>query len=657
MHTLTQEKIIQSQAQSVVVEAQPGSGKTRILVERLVTYIQKYGIKPESIVAITFTEKAAHEIKERIQNKVDIPIEKCWISTIHGFCHRILRETTPIDFLILTQEQALFLKDQAIEQSLKELVDRRDPSVISLLSQDGFPKLKTLLMFLFSKRETLHFLKEDLKVDPLSLDFYKNLFCVFEHVKGHYEKAKQKRSAYDFDDLLIKCVELLKQNTLVLSHYRKLFKLIMVDEFQDTNDIQREIVEFFRDFVSLMIVGDPKQSIYRFRGAEVSLFYDVKQDMLQKEGFCFEMVENFRSTQRLIEFTNALFKPLLESRFQASLPARTQEFGNPIEYWKRKEDENTLTAEEGRIQEAAWMARHLKKVKKKTSSSSWSDMAILFRAMTFSHIYEEALTQEGIPWVRTDGGYVYESQEVCELVSLLKWVLNHQDDYALWNVCISSWSGLSSKVITSLGIERARRRLKLYDLLQEKKDIQKFLVLLQQLVEQKEKMSLEEWYRLLPLVLRIVREFEAQNPQSSWKDFLQYVEALQKYGIAASEPPQDIEQEGVRLLTIHQSKGLEFDTVLIPDMSYLPRGESSWVLIDKKLGFGLKGDAIYTEIKKQEQELDLAESKRLFYVAVTRAKNHLILSHSSKKPKIHTWARFMDDYKPLLMSYIQEGEF
>ena len=133
MHTLTQEKIIQSQAQSVVVEAQPGSGKTRILVERLVTYIQKYGIKPESIVAITFTEKAAHEIKERIQNKVDIPIEKCWISTIHGFCHRILRETTPIDFLILTQEQALFLKDQAIEQSLKELVDRRDPSVISLL--------------------------------------------------------------------------------------------------------------------------------------------------------------------------------------------------------------------------------------------------------------------------------------------------------------------------------------------------------------------------------------------------------------------------------------------------------------------------------------------------------------------------------------------
>ncbi|MBI3019381.1 MAG: ATP-dependent helicase [Deltaproteobacteria bacterium] len=261
----------------------------------------------------------------------------------------------------------------------------------------------------------------------------------------------------------------------------------------------------------------------------------------------------------------------------------------------------------------------------------------------------------------------------------MKWALNPSDDFSLWTVLSAPWSGLSLKTLGVLAQARAQNHsslealLKRWDTLphlskseakREGKKVQKFLFALQKLAWAKERMSLESWYRnIAPDTLRgrrflkLIREFEKQNPDFQWVEFLHYMEALQEEEIVASEPLEESSEEGVRLLTVHQAKGLEFDTVYIPDLGYLPRKDSPLLLIDKKIGIGLKEDSIYTEIKKKERECEREESKRLFYVAVTRAKNKLVLSTGNPKARAGSWASFIESSKPLLKSVMCEATF
>jgi len=689
--TSKQHEIVYTRTPRVVIEAQPGSGKTRILVERLVAGVQKEGLKPQQLVAITFTEKAAQEIKDRVMARIQhlskqtMPqqaVDQLWISTIHGFCRRILKEHAwevglSTTFSVLSSEQAFFLKNKVFKQTFQALLHKKDPALSFLLTEYGFYKLKSLMMGLYEKRFELRSMQRtpcpsDALLDPL--------FSVFHILESEVQAQKREKNVCDFEDLLWNCFDLLNSQPLILKQYRKQFALILVDEFQDTNEVQRLIMDLLTQKPagpSLMVVGDPKQSIYRFRGADVSLFYEVKKDILEHEGFCFELLENFRSHKTLIEFTNTLFRPLLGEAFIASEPARVDPPKMSfIEYWTPQKNEEVLSSEEGRKKEATWLASHLKKQGKEV----WSQTAILFRAMTFSPLYEEALDGAKIPWVRTDGGALYQSPEFLELVSLLKWVLNPQDDFSLWTVLLAPWSGLSLKTLGILAQARAHHRSSLEALLKrwedlslsdrEGKKIQRFLFILQKLRWTKERVSLEAWYRMIVSdtlgsstlrvrrFLRLIREFEDQNPDFEWQEFLQYMEALQEEEVVASEPLEEAAQEGgVRLLTIHQAKGLEFDRVYLPDLGYLPRRDSPLLLIDKKIGIGLKEDSIYTEIKKKERECEEEESKRLFYVSVTRAKNKLVLSTGNPKPRAGSWASFIEKSKSELKSVMLEEFF
>lgn len=669
--TEKQSQIVHTQVPRLVIEAQPGSGKTRLLVERLVAGLQKDGFKPNQWVAITFTEKAAQEIKDRVVARIEhLPqqaVDQLWISTIHGFCRRILKEHAweaglSTTFSVLSSEESFFLKNKVFETTFQKLLKEKDPALSFLLAEYGFYKLKSVMMGLYEKRFQL---REVQKIPSPSAKVLDSIFSVFHKIETEYQAQKKQKNVCDFEDLLWNCFDLLKLHPDLLKKYRQQFKLILVDEFQDTNDVQRLIIDLLTqkpDGPSLMVVGDPKQSIYRFRGADVSLFYEVKEDILGHQGFCFELLENFRSHKTLIEFTNTLFEPLLGEAFIASEPTRLEpRKTSSIEYWTREEDdEEELSSEEARKKEATWLATHLKKQEK----GGWSNIAILFRAMTFSPLYEEALDRAKIPWVRTDGGALYQSREVLELVALLKWALNPFDDFSLWTVLSAPWSGLSLKTLGSLAQARAQNRSSLEVLLKrEGKKTQKFLFTLQKLAWAKERMSLESWYRMIaPHTLRVrrflklIREFEKQNPDFEWTEFLHYMEALQEEGVVASEPLEEISQEGVRLLTVHQAKGLEFDTVYLPDLGYLPRKESTLLLIDKKNGIGLKEDPIYNEIKKKERECEAEESKRLFYVAVTRAKNKLVLS-TGTQARAGSWASFIESAKPVLKSVMHEENF
>ncbi|MBI3019382.1 MAG: ATP-dependent helicase [Deltaproteobacteria bacterium] len=387
------------------------------MVERLVAGLQKDGFKPPQLVAITFTEKAAQEIKDRVVacvgrlGSATLPqqaVDQLWVSTIHGFCRRILKEHAweaglSTTFSVLSSEQAFFLKNKVFQETFQKLLQAKDPAFSFLLTEYGFYKLKSLVKGLYEKRFQLRTVQ---KVPSSSARILDPLFSVFHKIESEYQTQKKQKNVCDFDDLLWNCFDLLKSHPALLKHYRKLFKLILVDEFQDTNDVQRLIIDLLTQEPQcpfLMVVGDPKQSIYRFRGADVSLFYEVKEDILEHQGFCFELLENFRSHKTLIEFTNTLFQPLLGEAFIASEPTRMEPRTTPsIEYWTRKEEEGEDLSSEGsltqeaRKKEAAWLSAHLKK------QGKWggANIAILFRAMTFSPLYEETKVERSQNWWR-----------------------------------------------------------------------------------------------------------------------------------------------------------------------------------------------------------------------------------------------------------------
>jgi len=670
-----QKEIIKNHASRLLVEAQPGSGKTRVLVNRFVSFIQNREISPDRIVAITFTEKAAQEMRQRVVDALDQKYseDQFWISTIHAFCYRILSERAweadlSPDFSILTAEEALFLRDRFIRDQLKILQQKGDAPVSYLLRAYGFSSLKALVKECFNKRDLLNTMREKYPPDPLSKESWDHLRNVFDRLLSAYDAEKQSAGVCDFDDLLLKCRNLFKKHPEVAFHYRKRFKAIFVDEFQDTDALQKEILDSLVGSrqqgpkPALMIVGDPKQSIYRFRGADVQIFEDTKADVLSGEGFYCKLTENYRSQKPLIDFVNLLFEPLLSSYFEPAAAAPDQErvARAGVEYWRQEE---TLTASQGRLKEARWLADAVQKFKKAPSQKArWSHIAVLFRAMTYAHLYEKALDEAGVPWVRSDGGFFYQSREVEQLLFLLKGLLNPKDEFSLWVALWAPWFGLTPKILWRMAwvrsqhksswiesFERAETLLDLTPL--EKKRVRKALAHLKRLAWLKNRVSLTEWY--LKAVgygwgekenkfIQCVMRYEAKHAEDSWEAFIEYMETLRKAAVKASEPITEATEDGVRLLTVHQSKGLEFDVVFIPDLSYMPKAGYPDILIDRNLGIGLKEDTIYQNIQQKERLAEREESKRLFFVALTRAKHHLVLSDHAIKPRKDSWAFYVN---------------
>ncbi|MBI2645889.1 MAG: UvrD-helicase domain-containing protein [Deltaproteobacteria bacterium] len=261
--TAKQHEIVHAKVPRLVIEAQPGSGKTRLLVERLVAGLEKDGFKPHQLVAITFTEKAAQEIKDRVIARVSHlgspqqAVDQLWISTIHGFCRRILKEHAwevglSTTFSVLSSEQTIFLKNKIFKQTFQKLLQEKDPALSFLLTEYGFYKLKSLVMGLYEKRFQLRGVTDPRGTAP-SAQILESIFSVFQKIESAYQDQKKQKNVCDFDDLLWNCFDLLKSHPVILKRYRQQFKLILVDEFQDTNDVQRLIVDLLAQGPSLMV--------------------------------------------------------------------------------------------------------------------------------------------------------------------------------------------------------------------------------------------------------------------------------------------------------------------------------------------------------------------------------------------------------------------
>jgi ATP-dependent helicase/nuclease subunit A len=756
-------------AGTVFVSAGAGTGKTTVIVERFLKAVER-GVDVASILVVTFTERAAGELRSRIRarltetGRVDLAreLDGAWISTIHGFCHRLLR-TYPaaagVDprFRVLDESQASVLRAESFAAALAEFCRDEHPDRVRLLATYGAEGLRRMLVEvaetlraagrplelgleqepdLDARMAELRTAAEALLADPeggekaevgrsqaaravelldssppvdLLLDLSvlavkgrgTERFAAYEAARlaleqtalnvaavrdrgllqellellgDTYQQAKDAESALDFEDLQLRARDLLTGDEVVRGRERLRFRAIMVDEFQDTNRLQCEIVDQF-DPEELFFVGDEFQSIYRFRHADVEVFRERRagsEDVLPLRA-------NYRSRPELLDVVNELFaadfgddyEPLVAAgRFPD--PAK----GPAVELLvtdKRSYKETDVDWRRGEARAAARRVRELCDAGEATPG----EVVFLFAAGTDADVFEEELRAVGLPTYRAAGRGYFAQQQVLDVLAYLRLLHNRYDDEALAAVLASPLVGVSNDALVLLrraagrrplftGIERGlpedlpARDEQLFRAFRQRYD--RLVTLsttagLERLIDQ---IVSEHDYDLAVLARpdgrrryanirklgRLARSYEDLRGRDV-EGFVRFVFDRQSSGAHESEAFAEEEAgDAVRLLTIHAAKGLEFPVVVVADAGRdrpAPRGEEIICRPDGRFGFKVLNPATgkrhgafdYEAVRKVEQEAEEAERLRLYYVAMTRAIDRLLVSGSIDPARVH----------------------
>ena len=836
--TKAQQEAIETLDRNVSVSAGAGSGKTRVLVERFVNILRqslRQGGKQVSaadILAITFTRKAAGEMKERVrrrlaeleqedalhasfwQQQLEL-LEQARINTIHGFCNSLLKEN-PVEagldpaFQVAEEVEMDEFLLRTVQQFVKQGLRRGDSDILRLADEYtaadvvkqlllAIPKMDAILNFgdllqpyqakmneknvlqvqlqelllelaedkmkvkASAHRQKLELLREHLpellkaaadssKPENMTLlDSYVGTLAATSSDKAVVKAAKEilqqlhllaadaaalklipcwqqalvNCSAYlreqqelnnmlGFDDLESRALELLKNNRQVCSKNSSRYQYIMVDEFQDTNERQRELVYLLcggdKDRLlghKLFVVGDAKQSIYRFRGADVSVFARVRRDIEAAGGSNIVLDDNFRTVDKVLDLCNLAFAALLgEDRqqdvyFEALNANRATDILPEmlaIAYDKeskacRREAEAAVIAE--RI-----LQLHTEK------QIAYEDMVILLGALTAAKSFASALQQAGIPYTIVDGKGFYERREIIDLINLLIFLEDSSRSLELAGVLRSPYFAVDDESLTALFLELNRQEeqtVTLWQLLQQDAwpliDYQKRCRLLtaveklRLLRQYAETMPLPELLHTIGDVLQLEPLLAAQEfgleKLANIKKLIALAESytIEKYGTLADYllRLQQLRQAGAReaaaadmtgcasvtIMTIHKSKGLEFPVVFVPALDARSKGDTDMLRFNADAGLGIKVDmggelqdtSVMLAIKDIEKQLDSAEKQRQLYVAMTRAQDRLILSgtyDSRSKSRSENWfsslRNILQDYDQFLLKEYEAGK-
>ena len=855
----------------ISVTAGPGSGKTTVLVERYLHILREHKLSIDQIVAITFTNRAANEMRERLRDRLNQFLQTTagkerqrWldykrtldgavITTIHGFCARLLREF-PVEarvdpqFLLLDEHRAAMLLEVVVEEALTEFISSGHVEISRLTLGVGRGKLaaalaqlyrdvrgqgfslndlalktagshateddharalselgRTMDDFLALRRKTpsaianqadisagwldlrplIHTIPEpetladycravegfrklrpparspiaehvkaldallwekDLhgRVPQVCLDLFASRYAlemanVLTRIDERLKEEKQKLSALDFDDLELKALALLERPE-VLTRAAERYKFFLVDEFQDTNGLQRQMLERLalpqgrRGGANLFIVGDRKQSVYGFRGADVNVFREMTDVLIAAGGESKPLRLNFRSQPPLINFFNYLFERLFQPGEEVTRP-QLEELGyvehEPSEARRELRDagplvELMITTEASSEDDpkAEQTSRELdaeqlaKRIISLTGTGigieasgaavtgadrriKYSDIALLFRAMTHIQTYESAFRRANIPYQTVLGRGFYEREEITDLIQLLRFLDNKTDELALAAVLRSPFCGISDNALLALRcapwlaevetgdplrhftqtrrlFQALRRHHEIafiskeeHELLDRAADLINQLItrrhhyaigdLLRFAVEQSEYMTviaatfdgaqrLANVQRLFTLAARFER-----SGTHLIRDFVRYVEEFEAIGSRESEGQIDEAANAVRLMTIHQAKGLEFPVVIIPDLQRSSKPLDNWFLLDRHHGLTLKvpdgrgklvAGSTFNSFERRHALREQFESMRLLYVAATRAQDRLIFSGTTAQldnlgGKSDTWLKWI----------------
>ncbi|MDD7026403.1 MAG: DNA helicase PcrA [Lachnospiraceae bacterium] len=590
----------------LLILAGAGSGKTRVITHRIAFLIEEMGVKPWNILAITFTNKAAGEMRNRVDELVGFGADQIWVSTFHSTCVRILRRHIDrlgfdTSFTIYdTDDQKTVIKDVCKRLQL-------DPKQY---------KERTLLGAISSAKDEL-ISPEEFALNA-GMDFRQQKIA---QVYMEYQKALKSSNALDFDDLIVKTVELFKNNPEVLDNYQERFRYIMVDEYQDTNTAQFELVRLLASkYRNLCVVGDDDQSIYKFRGANISNILDFEHYF--SDARVIKLEQNYRSTQTILDAANQVIQNNVERKDKALWTSQGE--GSRIHF--RQFD----TAYE----EAEYIAFDIQG-KRRRQEADYGDFAILYRTNAQSRILEERFVQEGIPYDLVGGTNFYSRKEIKDMLAYLKTIDNGRDDLAVKRIInvpkrgigattlskvqsyasengISFFEGLRQAAeIPGLGkaagkltgfvnmMEVFHTRAPIYGLKKLLEDILETTGYIEALREADEEDAEDRIDNINELITK-ARAFEEAHPDATLSQFLEEV------ALVADIDRIEGESNRVLLMTLHSAKGLEFHEVYLAGME----------------------DGIFPSYMTiiDEDPTAIEEERRLAYVGITRAMKELTLT-------------------------------
>lgn len=586
--TVAQAEIVNAPLGPMLVTAGAGSGKTRVLTTRLLHLLQN-GIPENSIVALTFTNKAGNEMRERVEKMLGRPFNT-FIGTFHSFCVRLLRKYSgrPNFSIYATADTNKVLKD-IIKEEFKEVDSDLYKSAI-----EGLSRWKTTGIVEFTSHH-----------DALVKIF------------NAYREQLEKNNAYDFDDLLLETLKLLKTNAVVCDKLQNYFQYILVDEFQDTNEIQYEIVSLLaQKHRNIMVVGDEDQCIYSWRGASVENINRFRTDFPEVK--IYRLEENFRSSGNIVKLASSLVAKN-NNRISKNLYSNIND--GLINYEDFYDDK----------QEALGIISHI--LENRRNGGNWSDSAILMRINALSRRFEEALRMYNIPYVVWGGFKFYERAEVKIMLDYLRLLVNHDDEVSLFNVINFPKRGIGEACHAKIKTYAREHGLTSFQVVMEidqhdlglttktKNAVQGFVTVirkLQGLLKQglialadelvdvtglqnyyeNEKDDSESRLENIYQLCGSIREYAAANPSADLSSYLQSVT------LAGGENPDAT--DCVVISTIHSAKGLEFKNVYIVGME----------------------DGLFPSYKSQYNDAVLEEERRLLYVAITRAMRNLNISYA-----------------------------
>jgi len=591
-----------------LVIAGAGSGKTKVLTHKIAYLMAEKNVKPWEILAITFTNKAANEMKERITNLVGDVVKDMWIGTFHSICVRILRKFIDrigfeTSFVIFdTSDQKTLIKQILKSQNLDDKIFT-DKSVQYEISNAKNDMLEPSAYAIKNRGD---FRKEQIA------EVYKI-----------YQKRLQENNAIDFDDIINFVIKILMENPDVLEYYTEKFKYVLVDEYQDTNKAQFTLITLLASkYGNITVVGDNDQGIYSFRGADISNILNFEKDFPGTQ--IIKLEQNYRCTQNILNAANAVIKNN-ETKYEKKLWTSNEAGSLPTVY--RGEDE---------YDEANFIVKKIQSLKS-TEYYKYSDFAVLYRMNSQSRSIEDILRREDIPYKIIGGLKFYERKEIKDIIAYLRLIQNTNDNLSLSRIInepkrgvgktsldnveqIANNEGISMfdviKKSAEYGLTRVyantREFVEVIEDLKNKKDGMKISDLIKQTLQRtgytqslKNENTIEAENRIenLDEFLTVAMEFEEEMVDSSLEEFLE--------GITLSSDIDNLEEaeETVTLMTLHSAKGLEFPVVFLVGME----------------------EGIFPGYKSIGEPKELEEERRLCYVGITRAKENLFMTCAKQR--------------------------
>lgn len=620
----------------VLILAGAGSGKTRVLTYRMAHMIEDLGILPYKILAITFTNKAAKEMKDRVKALIGDRAEDMWISTFHSTCVRILRR----EIEKLGYKKSFTIYDSSdqktlVKECIKALnINDKDISEQEIISKIGKAKDNMQSPAAFMRENESNF-REKKIAEAYEL----------------YQKRLKENNALDFDDLISKTVELFKKDKETLEFYQRKFQYIMVDEYQDTNKVQYEFIRLLADkHKNICVVGDDDQCIYQWRGADIRNILDFEKDYPNAK--VIKLEQNYRSKGNILDAANVV---IVNNANRKSKALRTeQEAGSKIKVYRAYSD-----ADEGNF-----VAKQIRKIKD-AEKKDYKDFAILYRTNAQSRIFEESLRRNDIPYKILGGTRFYDRKEIKDMLSYLKVLVNPNDSISLKRIINVPKRGIGDATVGKVSDFAESYELPLWDALSTVRNIptltprncggiENFMEMMEKFIEMSEVLPVSNLIEMILKETGYISELEKskeiedksriENLKELVSDAVDFERSsedttlsayLEKVSLVQDTDKLEDDADTIVLMTVHSAKGLEFPVVFMVGME----------------------NGIFPGMASFDSESEMEESRRLCYVGITRAKEQLFMTSAEVRRQFgrtvaYAQSDFINEIKSDLKEYV-----